>query len=216
MDFLSKFIRSKQSTVGKTVKSVEQVNEASHAKVLLKVKRWSFIYFLQFLGRSSSKRFKISSKFKKCLHYAVLCSHCITFWLNCHLTILSISFLVIDIFCFVMWTSDKSQTHRWKPIWISQCRSLSRKKSTVKRLQKVTWNELNGNSISKFFYCFSENHSPRSLSSLAADKSRLIETPQISDSNNTSTPKLAKKQEPSEFDPDISLEISEILHLNNF
>ena len=58
---------------------------------------------------------------------------------------------------------------------------------------------------------FLENHSPRSLSALAADKSRLTGTPQPPENTSTSTPKIGKKQEPSEFDPDISIGISKLL-----
>lgn len=61
----------------------------------------------------------------------------------------------------------------------------------------------------KYLFIFLENHSPRSLSALAADKSRITGSPQQPENTSTSTPKIARKQEPSEFDPDISIEISE-------
>lgn len=68
--------------------------------------------------------------------------------------------------------------------------------------------------VSFAIFSFTENYSPRSLSALAADKSlRLTSSLPIGDSTVTSTPKLVKKLDSSEFDPDVSVNISELIKL---
>lgn len=73
MDFLSKFIRSKQAPVGRKVKSIDEVNEASHGNFLSESPVMKFHLFSTISRKLLFQKVLRFDESSKCLHFAAQC-----------------------------------------------------------------------------------------------------------------------------------------------